>query len=678
MKKLILLLSFVLISGSVVLSQTLATETFSEPNMNLPAVGSVFNVPINATGFPANLRYIEFFLQYDPSILLFVGSANKQHPAVTLWINNTSDPTVKKITYTAVPPSSFTIVDPKLFDLQFQFLGGNSDITFLTGFGVETSRYRVGSVITPIINFVHGAILGGFVDNTITDGLWETPADWDKGVVPNAFHNVFVLGEASINSAAICNDLTIESGGKLTLNAGFSITPGGDILINSDATGTGSFLNNGDPIILNGTVKQYMTGITAGGDTTWHLVSLPVASIMSADVFLGCHLQYWNETTSKWKDVQPHPDPSYSVLMNTAMKGYSTAYVLSNPGEDKILEFVGQINDGPYNISVTNNGTSGNINWDGWNLVGNPYPSSLDVDAPGWTKDPVYVSLGVAYWDQTFGPEGGYRYYGADMGLNGGTQYIPPMQGFFVKASGVGGPYGVSNAARTHSNQNFYKSDPANSLRLMVQANDYSDETVIRFIDDAELTYEGKYDFFKMFADKMPQIYSVTSNNEELAINALPEIDENTPISLGFKPGFNGAMSITAGSLGTFDISVPVWLIDHKANVQWNLRENPVYNFVADENDNPGRFSVHFKNLTGVPGIDGPNVNIYSYNKRIYVDAGQITRGEIVVLNIMGQELVREKLSKQLNIISLPVSHSYVVVKVISDQGISSRKVFVD
>lgn len=677
MKKVILLLSVCLISASVAFSQSLSTETYSEPNSNLPAVGSNFNVAINVAGFPANLRYIEFFFQYDPTVLVFTGWANKQHVNVSVWTSHPNSSTLK-LTYTTSPPATFNITDPKLIDLQFNFNGGNSTLSFLPNFGAEFTRYRTSAGIFNITNLTNGAVLGGFVNNTIVNGTWETPGAWDKGVVPNSFHNVFVEGLASINSSAVCNNLTITPTGKLTLNAGFSVTPGGSVLVDGDATGTGSFVNLGNAISLNGTVKQFMTGRTPSGDTTWHLASVPVNEVMSADVFFGCHLQYWNETTSKWKDVQPHPDPSNSVLMNTAMRGYSTAYVLSNPGEDKMLVFNGQLNDGPYSINVTNTGLSGVADWDGWNLVGNPYPSSLDVDAPGWTKHASYVSMGVAYWDQTFGPEGGYRYYGAGVGSNGGTKFIPPMQGFFVKATGAGGPFGVTNAARVHSNQAFYKSDPSNTLRLLVSANNYTDEAVIRFVDDASIVYDGKYDFVKMFADNMPQLFSVTSSNQKLAINAMPQIDENTPVSIGLNPGFNAAMSITASGLGTFESHVPVWLVDHVANVQWNLRENPVYNFAANTNDDVNRFSIHFKNLTGVPGVDQPAVNIYSFNKRIYIDAGQGNKGEAVVLNILGQELVREKLTGQLNVLSLPVSNTYVIVKVISDQGISSRKLFVD
>ncbi len=685
MKRLILLLSFILISGSVVMSQTLATDIFSEGNMNLPAVGSEFNVPINAIDFPDELRYVEFFFQYDPNVLTFIGFENPQHPPtqVTVWVNNPSQPApnVIKVTYTAlpIPPASFNIEEPKLLDFKFEYLGGDCDLMFLEVFNGVKTRYRVVNTITPITSFEHGAIIGAFVNVvTIKDGAWEDPSTWQYGVVPEGTHNVSILHEVTIDSDAVCNDLTIGTTGRLTLNDGGNITPGGNVLIDSDITGTGSFVNNGDPIVINGTVKQYMTGQTDDGELVWHLVSVPVESIWSADVFFGCHLQTWEETISLWEDVQEHPDVSHTVLMDTPMKGYATAFALSEPGEDKVLEFVGQFNDGPYSIDVINTGTSGDANLDGWNLVGNPYPSSLDVDATGWTKDPSYVSMGVAYWDATFGPEGGYVYYGDGVGLNGGTQFIPPMQGFFVKAIDEGGPYGVTNEARVHSDQPFYKSSLNNLLKLTVQANGYSDETAVRFIEDAELNYDGKYDFFKLFADNMPQIYSLTSNNEKLAINALPQIDEDTHITIGLKPGFNEVMSIEATNIETFNKDVPILLIDNKENVQWNLRDNPIYNFVANVNDDPDRFTLNFKGLTGIPGIDQSNINIYSYNQRIYVDAGQANSGEIIVLNIMGQELVREKLLKQLNIVSLPVSHSYVIVKVISDQGISSRKVFVD
>jgi hypothetical protein len=212
----------------------------------------------------------------------------------------------------------------------------------------------------------------------------------------------------------------------------------------------------------------------------------------------------------------------------------------------------------------------------------------------------------------------------------------------------------------------------------VVKNDNFTDEAVIRFMDEANENYNEKYDFFKLFVQNVPQIYSVTSNNETLAINALPAIDEETPVNIGFKPGVNAMMTLTARGFETFDGSIPIWLVDHAQNLQWNLRENPVYNFVANVEDDDNRFSIHFKNFTGVPGLDQPQINIYALNSELYVDAGSAGNSEIVVVNVLGQELVRERLTPHLNILSLPVSNSYVVVKVISDQGITTRKVFVN
>lgn len=657
MKKLSLLFSILLISASVSLAQSLATITFSEPNNNLPAVSNNFDVPINVAGFTFNVRYVEVVLNYNPEVLQFIGVANLQNPAILYNVQFPSSGQIK-INYNNGGFFFFPVADGKLFDITFKYLGGDSPLDF-----DATSRYRAASIVYfPAANLTNGAVIGGEVDNVIVDGLWETTGDWSLGVVPNSFHNVLVEGTAAISSAAVCNNLVIAVDGELSVNAGSSLAVAGDILIDGDETGTASFVNKGTfSMTGEAMVKQFMPGFLA-----WHLVSVPVDEVESYDVFLNCYLQRWNEPASMWVDVQP--DQWTSVTLNTPMDGFSTAF---HGTDDKMLEFTGTLNDGSYSIAVTAQGTSGDPDYDGWNLVGNPYPSALDVDAAGWTR--INVGNGVAYWDETID---NYRYYAFGVPANNGSQFIPPMQGFFVKAS-ANGTIGVSNNARAHTTQGFYKSDPANTLRLMVQHGTFSDEAVIRFTEDAGINYDELYDFFKLVVDDVPQIYSKTESNESLAINAMPAINEDVPVNFAFNPGVNGMMAITANGIETFDSSIPVWLVDHVAETQWNLRDNPVYNFVANTNDDVNRFSIHFKSLTGVPGVDQPVANIFAYNKQVYVDAGN-AKGEIVIMNVLGQELVRETLTEQLNVITLPVSNSYVVVKVISDQGISSRKVFVN
>jgi hypothetical protein len=655
MKRVILLFSILLFSTYTILAQSLSTETFSEANENLPLIGSNFDVPIDVDGF-GELLTLTIYLDYDPTVISYTGFADASVSGVEV-----TQPTASRIKVLVGNfPASTTIPNGTLVNLQFDYHGGNSDLAFPATCNYLTTGY----VTVPITDRTDGEIIGGSVDNIIVDGDWEDPTDWSLQFIPNAFHNVFVQGMATIDSDALTNNLTIEVDGRLTVSAGASLAVDGDVLIDSDASGTGSFVNYGSFTVAGvATVKQFMSG-----SLDWHLVAVPVNTVESYDVFLNCYLQTWNEVTGLWEDVQTDTTQAGSQTLNTPMKGYSAAF---HGSADKMLEFSGALNDGAYSIPVTNIGPAVN---QGWNLVGNPYPSALDVDAPsGWTRNGV--SHGVAYWDESIE---NYRYYGAGVPGNGGSQYVPPMQGFFVKASGGGGNIGVANAARTHTMQNFYKSDPANTLRLLVQTNDYSDETVIRFMDGAGIDYNEEYDFFKLFVEDVPQLYSITSASESLAINALPAIDEDVPVHVGLAPGVNATMSLTASGLETFDSSIPVWLYDRVADVHWNLRENPVYSFAANTGDDENRFSIHFKNLTGVSVPDQLMVNIYAYDKQIYVDAGTGNKGEIIVLNVLGQELARERLTEQLNVITLPVSNSYVVVKVISDQGISSRKVFVN
>ncbi|MBE0663270.1 MAG: hypothetical protein IH597_12495 [Bacteroidales bacterium] len=658
MKKLIFLLSVLLITGSVSLAQTVSTPTLS--GEDVPAVGGVIEMPINVSDFPSSVFGVLIYVEYDPSVISFTGVINNSDPT-KITVSNMS-PTILRIQMYHPNFVLFTIPDGELVSLGFTYLGGNSDLAFITNAPYASEYFNTSFVAVAIPNLVDGAVLGGFVDNIIVDGAWETALDWSLDVVPNSFHNVFVEGAASISSSAVANDLSIAIDGELTVNDGAALAVSGDFLIDSDPTGTGSFVNLGAPLMFDGTVKQFMPGFLA-----WHLVSVPVNAVESYDVFLNCYLQTWNEPGSVWVDVQP--DQWTSVTLNTPMLGYATAF---HGTDDKMLEFTGMLNDGPYSIAVTALGTSGNPDYDGWNLVGNPYPSALDVDGAGWTR--VNVGNGVAYWDETID---NYRYYAFGVPANNGSQFIPPMQGFFVKAS-ANGTIGVSNAARAHTTQNFYKSDPTNTLRLLVQHGNFSDEAVIRFAEDAGVNYDEQFDFFKLVASEdVPQIYSVTSNNESLAINAMPSINNEIPVNVGFKAGVDAMMSLTASGINSFDDMLPVWLYDQVADVQWNLRDNPVYNFVANTEDDVNRFQIHFKTLTGVPGMDQQVANIFAINKQVYVDAGN-AKGEIIIMNVLGQELVREALTEQMNVITLPVSNSYVVVKVISDQGISSRKVFVD
>jgi hypothetical protein len=69
-------------------------------------------------------------------------------------------------------------------------------------------------------------------------------------------------------------------------------------------------------------------------------------------------------------------------------------------------------------------------------------------------------------------------------------------------------------------------------------------------------------------------------------------------------------------------------------------------------------------------------VNIYSSQKDVYVSVPLNTTGDIVVYNLMGQEIVRTQINGVLNKLTLDKS-AYYIVKVVSNENVVTKKVFV-
>ena len=118
---------------------------------------------------------------------------------------------------------------------------------------------------------------------------------------------------------------------------------------------------------------------------------------------------------------------------------------------------------------------TGEDTYSGSNLVGNPYPSSIDWKAStGWTRE-MLASDGGGYtmyiWNESQNNYGTFISNGST-GTNGATQYIAPMQGFFVVAASAGilqmtEDICVHNQTlwlkQTHINENFISLQVSNS-----------------------------------------------------------------------------------------------------------------------------------------------------------------------------------------------------------------------
>jgi hypothetical protein len=310
----------------------------------------------------------------------------------------------------------------------------------------------------------------------------------------------------------------------------------------------------------------------------------------------------------------------------------------------------------------------------GNNLVPNPYPSAIDWNAPlGWTKTNVANSLYL--W-----PSGGSNYatYVDGIAVNGGSNIIPTGQAFIVKITGDP-TFSMNDDVRVHDGQPFYKSDALvmNILKIKATANEMTDETVIRFSDSAVATTDQLYDAWKLYgSDGAPQIYTVASDNEKLAINSLPVSASAVVVPMNFELKSEKSCSLFFSGMENFHPAATILLEDKLAGKTVNLRQQSEYNFIHQELNAPNRFNLLFNGLTNLGEADLKSGKVWMADGTLYIDAPLLSGKEatIEIYNLMGQKVFCRQIQlEELTTLKTGI-HGISVVRIISEKEIMTAK----
>lgn len=473
-----------------------------------------------------------------------------------------------------------------------------------------------------------------------------------------------LITDGNVNMAG---DLTLEPGAYLTVNADDTLSVGGEYRMKTNEQFMSSLINSGELV----TIRENDIELTLTPDV-WHYVSSPVNNALSG-VFTGNWLYSFDEATYGWSSIVSTQVPL------TPMQGFN-AWVPNNPAT---LHFSGILTQGEQSIPVTRNEAQANP---GWNLVGNPYPSSLDWDAAGgWDK--TYVNNTIYFWSGVgAGGGGNYQYYiGADgetpgVGVNGGSNEIPPMQAIFVHASGNGN-LSVNDNARIHSSQQYYKSSQGSDIpTVRLEINDgegKNDETVVRFSELADEGFVGQEDAYKLIASEHPQLYS-KAMPDNLAINTLPfELDE-TIVPLEFVSNQSGLYTLSMLEFIGFEQHTKVYLEDLSSGQVQELTDNSAYSFVYDSPSETNAFLLHFSKLTEVEEQLSTDLMVYAFEKNIHIKLNEQADNVLIsVYDMMGHLLVQESYQNQSDIM-MPanVRTGNYIVNVHMDSGAENKKVF--
>ena len=495
-----------------------------------------------------------------------------------------------------------------------------------------------------------------------------------------------------VGSGAILNvtgTLTIDPNGKLTVNDGGAVTV--TEALTNNATETGLVIESGGSLITEGTVSgQATVKREIAGDLGWHLLSSPVSYQEICDGTFAPLLTNFSTTPSTSYDFYKFNSVCTPLwwlnLRNTDLTvnttdfgspprfitktGYLVAY---SPDFPTTKVFIGTPNTGDQTFSL-----SPSPALCPWNLLGNPYPSSVDWDLVTG-KENLADGYYYVYNENKAGGAGYESYLDATHRTPGVNGKISPMQGFFVQA--VGTTIDMPNSSRTHFGDTWLKEGTStNKLTITLSNETNFDDSYILFESNGKIGSDW-YDATKMLTmnKQVPQIYTIVSGNQKAAINSMPVITNPITIPVGIVAPSDGNYSIKITGIENFSSLTGLVLEDLKEKHTQNLLQNPEYSFVATGNEDASRFLLHFNGDLTNPYEDNP-IKIYSSEKTINIFcAAGFQNGTVLISNMIGQQILTQKLIDQsLNQVTVNVVNGYYIVKVLSDNGVKVEKVYIN
>ena len=488
----------------------------------------------------------------------------------------------------------------------------------------------------------------------------------------------------SDNAAGVIIGANLTLSGTLAVNADklLTINPPYTLIINGNTTINGSLILEGNDslianIIDNGSISYGVAALVNVKKTIvadqWHYNSTPVVGA-DANVFRDGALYRYNEPTSTWLKL----GSGYTLL---SMVGYDAYFITNN----KNAVFYGNLHTGPYSIALTRT-----VGSDGFNFVGNPYPSPVDWDAAtGWTK--TNINDAIYMWDPTLNSGlGNYISYVAGVGTNGGTRYIPSTQAFFVIVSTgqTSGTLGVTNEVRVANTTKFRSGNSGHVLDLVISTDDYEDETIIRFDPNASLKFDGQYDAIKMYASNTYGTYIFTKFDSTLySINTIPESEDSFAIPLHVMTTSDKRCTISSKLISNFSSNWNIILEDLKFKTMTDCRLSN-YEFDALISDDEARFLIHFipdntsVSIDNDPYVetiddDKPEIKVYFSNQSLYILNNidkNLAYQSVSIFTSDGKLLTSQTIKPGLNILNQISNKGMILLRFFSTNDILTQR----
>jgi len=583
------------------------------------------------------------------------------------------------------------------------FLDATSDIGAIT----STRYYR--AVVTNGTCTAYSTISGIIITRTIWTGTWSNGVPTSASAVE--FQAAWPAGSGNV---AACSVL-VSNGAVVSFGPGETLTVQGEVKVNAGCTlnfaNTASLYQVLDvsnaPNTYNGNGGVVSASNGNQGRISYTRITPPIRYLdytyWSSPVYTQTLTGFspnspyigfyqYNNITQGWNWVNPISvmAPGVGYIIRSPEYYYAIAGTQAWTGT-----FTGVPNSGTITTPIYGSGSQ-------VNLIGNPYPSTLNADL--FLTDPANTGVvgGTMYFwthntDMVSGAYNGADY--ASYNLSGGAaatttgpgaipqKWVSSGTAFFINGLANGNAT-FKNSMRVGGNNNIFFKSVNNQNQNVSSASDLErhrywidikndegafKEVLVAYVETATMGLDRLFDGEMIDVGNAVTLYTKVVD-KKLAIQGrtLP-FDAADLVPLAYKSTIATTYTITMSQYDGLFGEQHVYLEDTLLNVIHDLTESD-YVFATEAGTFENRFVLRYTNGTlgtAQPAFDEQSVVVYRNAAGLHINTGVINMAKVAIFDIRGREIATQNgiAATQTTFAGLPETHQVLLVKITGENG---------
>lgn len=501
--------------------------------------------------------------------------------------------------------------------------------------------------------YYNGSVFGRYATSNVDNSSYYAVALYKKVIASNT--TTWLSTNSWSNGApSATKDAVIDadfSGAGFTAKS-VTVNTGKSLEITSDAVETGAVTNNGTITVKDDANFKHSS---YSGSGTFTLEKATTADVNK--------YVFWSSPVAAQNMYSIYTSPSpfvmayntatdyYDTLANPTAAAFGTGYSVKVPVAQGLATFTGTPNNGTQSVTISN---TPNANGNAYNLIGNPYPTNLDL-AAFYLENLSNVGESFYFWNSSTGNNTtqtgaatgnpGWAVYNANTttwsaAASGSNEIIRPGQAFIVK--GLTTSVVFNNDMRTTTNTGVsFLNRAANTtnngkywLQMTNPANTYT-TIAVTYGQGASNAFDA-YDS-KMMSIPNDAIYTSVSD-KKLAIQGRADFVNTDVVYLGNKFATAGNYTISLAKVsGLFENGQAIYLRDKQLNTYTDL-SSQAYTFVSTTGEFTNRFEIVYQPQGSLATAEVKKDDLKVYrNAEVFVVENPTNIDAVVVLDAAGR-----------------------------------------